>query len=128
LSRLRGYFQGRYRDHVYLTAQAEWRIHIAGRFSVAPFAAVGNVFPALSAVSFDRTKVAGGGAVRFSLKKERDLNVHIDVAESPIAGIYPSGRGLLNLLVGMGWPGTRRVGPRPESQSPACREDAAIVL
>jgi hypothetical protein len=88
-SRLRGYFQGRFRDHLYLTGQVEWRIHVAGRFSVAPFAAVGNVFPSFSAVSFDRTKYAGGGAVRFSLKKERELNVHIDVAKSPISsGIY----------------------------------------
>src|SRR5262249_8861606 len=29
-SRLRGYFQGRYRDHLYLTGQVEWRIHAAG--------------------------------------------------------------------------------------------------
>jgi hypothetical protein len=88
-ARLRGYYQGRYRDHLYLTGQVEWRIRLAGRFSVAPFAAVGNVFPTLSAVSFDRTKVAGGGAIRFSLKKERDLNIHIDVAKSPISsGVY----------------------------------------
>jgi Omp85 superfamily domain len=88
-ARLRGYFQGRFRDHVYLAGQAEWRIRLAGRFSVAPFVAVGNVFPSLSAVSFDRTKYAGGGAIRFSLKKERDLNIHIDVAKSPISsGVY----------------------------------------
>jgi outer membrane protein assembly factor BamA len=88
-ARLRGYFQGRYRDHLYLTGQAEWRIHVAWRFSVAPFAAVGNVFPGFGNVSFDRTKYAGGGAVRFSLKKDRELNVHIDVAKSPISsGVY----------------------------------------
>ena len=69
--------------------QVEWRIRVAGRFSVAPFAGVGNVFPTTSAMSFDRTKVAGGASVRFSLKKERDLNVHIDVAKSPISsGVY----------------------------------------
>jgi outer membrane protein assembly factor BamA len=88
-ARLRGYFQGRYRDHLYLAGQAEWRVRVWGRFSVAPFAAVGNVFPDLGAVSFDRTKVAAGGAVRFSVKKDRELNVHIDVAKSPISsGIY----------------------------------------
>ena len=88
-SRLRGYYQGRFRDHVYLMGQLEWRIRVAGRFSVAPFAGVGNVFPTPSAIAFDRTKVAAGGAVRFSIKKDRDLNIHIDVAKSPISsGIY----------------------------------------
>ncbi len=47
------------------------------------------MFPGLHAVSFDRTKVAGGGAVRFNLKKDRELNIHIDVAKSPIStGVY----------------------------------------
>ena len=88
-SRLRGYFQGRYRDHLYLTGQVEWRIHVAGRFSVAPFAAVGNVFAGFGAVSAGGTKYAGGGAVRFSLKKDRELNVHIDAALSPTSsGVY----------------------------------------
>jgi hypothetical protein len=88
-SRLRGYYQGRYRDHLYVMGQVEWRVRVAGRFSVAPFAGVGNVFPAPSAISFDRTKVAAGGSIRFSLKKDRDLNVHIDVAKSPTSsGIY----------------------------------------
>jgi Omp85 superfamily domain len=82
-SRLRGYYQGRYRDHLYLMAQAEWRVPIVGRFGLAPFGAVGNVFSSPSAVSSEHTKVAGGLSLRFNLKKERDLYVHLDVAVSP---------------------------------------------
>jgi hypothetical protein len=88
-AKLRGYFQGRFRDHLYLMAQAECRIRVIGRWSLAPFAGVGNVFSSPSAVSFDRTKAAAGLAVRFRVKKERDLNVHLDVAKSPISsGVY----------------------------------------
>jgi outer membrane protein assembly factor BamA len=88
-SRLRGYYQGRYRDHLYVMGQLEWRVRVVGRFSLAPFAGVGNVFPSPSAMSFERTKVAGGLAVRFNLKKERELNVHLDVAVSPTSsGVY----------------------------------------
>src|SRR5262249_49187150 len=50
-SRLRGYFQGRFRDHLYLMAQAEARIRVYGRFSVAPFGGVGNVFASPSDAS-----------------------------------------------------------------------------
>jgi len=88
-SRLRGYYQGRYRDHLYVMGQLECRVRVVWRFSVAPFAGVGNVFPSLSALSLDRPKVAGGLSVRFNLKTERDLNVHVDVAKSPISsGVY----------------------------------------
>ena len=88
-SRLRGYFQGRYRDHLYLMGQLEARIHVVWRLSLAPFAAVGNVFSSPSAVTLESPKYAGGLSVRVNLKKERDLNVHLDIARSPISsGIY----------------------------------------
>jgi len=88
-SRLRGYFMGRFRDHLYLMAQLEARIRVVGRFGLAPFAGVGNVFPSPSDVSFDRTKVAGGLSARFRVKKERELDIHLDVARSPIStGVY----------------------------------------
>jgi hypothetical protein len=82
-SRLRGYFQGRYRDHLYIMGQLEWRIRVYGRFSVAPFGGVGNVFSSPSAISLENPKYAGGLSLRFNLKKERDLNVHFDFAVSP---------------------------------------------
>jgi hypothetical protein len=88
-SRLRGYYQGRYRDHLYMMAQAEWRVRVVGRFSLAPFGGVGNVFSSPTAISLERPKAAGGLSVRFNLKKDRDLNVHLDVAKSPTSsGIY----------------------------------------
>lgn len=88
-ARLRGYYQGRFRDHVYLVGQFEARIHLFSRFSVAPFGGVGNVFPTLRAISTTHTKVAGGVGLRFSLKKERDLNLRLDLAKSAISsGVY----------------------------------------
>ncbi len=88
-ARLRGYFEGRYRDHLYLMGQVEWRVRVWKRLSLAPFGAVGNVFPDLSSISTERTKVAGGMGVRFNLKSERDLNIRLDFAASPIStGFY----------------------------------------
>ena len=88
-SRLRGYFEGRFRDHLYLMAQAEARVKVWGRFSIAPFAGIGNVFPTLSAVTAASPKYAAGSGFRFSVKKERDLNIRLDLAKSPISsGVY----------------------------------------
>src|SRR5262249_51727112 len=68
-SRLRGYFEGRFRDNLYLTAQLEWRIRVVWRLSAAPFAAAGNVFPGLGAVTVTGLKAAGGLGLRVNLKK-----------------------------------------------------------
>jgi outer membrane protein assembly factor BamA len=88
-SRLRGYFEGRYRDRLYMMAQAEWRVRVWKRLSLAPFGAVGNVFPSFSAIGTEDTKVAGGMGVRVSLKQERDVNIRLDLAVSPIStGVY----------------------------------------
>jgi hypothetical protein len=88
-SRLRGYFEGRYRDRLYLMAQAEWRVRVWKRLSLAPFGAVGNVFPSFAAITADDPKVAGGVGVRVSLKQERDVNIRLDLAVSPIStGVY----------------------------------------
>jgi hypothetical protein len=88
-SRLRGYYEGRFRDHLYLMTQLEWRVRVWQRLSVAPFGAVGNVFPNFSSISADRNKLAGGMGVRVNLKKERDLNIRLDFAATPIStGFY----------------------------------------
>jgi hypothetical protein len=82
-NRLRGYYEGRFRDTLYWQAQAECRVRIWRRLALSPFAAVGNVFPGLSSISADRTKVAGGLGVRYGLTSDRDLNARFDVAVAP---------------------------------------------
>lgn len=82
-SLLRGFYQGRYRDRLYLMAQAEWRVPLVWRLALAPFAAAGDVFPSLDAISVDRLKVAGGLGLRFRLKQDRPLNLRVDLAHSP---------------------------------------------
>jgi len=81
-ARLRGYFEGRYRDRGYLMSQLEVRVHVAWRASLAPFFAVGDVYRSLGAVTLAHLKAAGGLGLRVNLKKEREFNLRVDYAQS----------------------------------------------
>ena len=88
-ARLRGFYEGRYRDRIYLMTQAEWRVPVVWRLALAPFAAAGDVFPELASVSAQRVKLAGGLGLRVNLKQERALNLRIDLAvASNSTGVY----------------------------------------
>ena len=90
-SRLRGFFEGRYRDRVYFMSQLELRAHVAWRLSVAPFVAAGDVYPRLGAVTLASLKTAGGLGLRVNIKEERQLNVRLDFAmSSSSSGLYLS--------------------------------------
>jgi outer membrane protein assembly factor BamA len=88
-SLLRGYFQGRYRDKVYVAAQAEWRVPLFWRLGAAVFGAAGNVFPDVEHVGGHNLKTAGGLGLRLNVAKENPLNIRLDAALAPGAtGIY----------------------------------------
>lgn len=79
---MRGYREGRYRDQVYWTMQAEYRMPLFWRLKATAFAAVGDVGPALGpALARDVDGAVGiGGRLRFT-----DDGVHgrLDLAYSP---------------------------------------------
>ena len=87
--RLRGYFQGRYRDKVYGMAQVEWRVPLFWRISGALFAAAGDVLPDLAHVADVRLKTAGGGGLRLNVGQTQPVNIRLDGAVAPgSTGVY----------------------------------------
>jgi hypothetical protein len=86
---LRGFFQGRYRDKVYLVGQAEWRVPLFWRLGAAVFGAVGNVYPDLAHVGGDNLKAAGGLGLRLNVGRRNPVNIRLDVARAPDStGVY----------------------------------------
>lgn len=81
-SRLRGYREGRYRDRVYGTVQAEYRFPLFWRFKATTFAAVGEVGPRVGPDLVEGVEVAIGIGGRLRLT---DDGVHgrLDIAHSP---------------------------------------------
>ena len=80
--RLRGYREGRYRDDVYWTAQAEYRMPLFWRFKATVFGAVGDVGGAVDGALVRTLEGAVGVGGRLRLT---DDGVHgrLDVAYSP---------------------------------------------
>lgn len=76
--RMRGYFEGRYRDQAYLMGQVEYRQVLSGPWGFVVFGAVGDVAPDLTLFKGSDFKLAGGAGIRFLFNKEENVNIRVD--------------------------------------------------
>jgi outer membrane protein assembly factor BamA len=77
-SHMRGYYQGRFRDKHYLTAQAELRTPIWKIFGSAFFIGTGEVFN--RSFALDGLKPSYGAGLRIRVDKENNVNLRFDYA------------------------------------------------
>jgi len=79
--RMRGYREGRFRDRVYWTVQAEYRVPLLWRLKAAAFGAIGETGPGLGAELMNEVEatVGLGGRFRFT---DDGLHGRLDVAYS----------------------------------------------
>jgi hypothetical protein len=81
-TRMRGYYQGRYRDKNYMTAQAEYRsrFFIRNRLGFAAFTSAGLVFNEFKNIDLLYLKASVGGGLRLRFDRNEKINFRIDVA------------------------------------------------
>ncbi|PSQ97598.1 MAG: hypothetical protein BRD55_01640 [Bacteroidetes bacterium SW_9_63_38] len=77
--RLRGYQEGRFRDNVYWTAQAEYRFPLFWRFKATTFAALGEAGPRVGVPLVQDVEVAVGIGGRLQLNED-GVHGRVDVA------------------------------------------------
>ena len=75
--RMRGYFEGRYRDKNIIEAQVELRQHIKRRNGIAVWIGAANVFPKFGDMRLKRTLPNGGVGYRWAFKQ--GVNVRLDL-------------------------------------------------
>ncbi len=75
-SRMRGYYEGRYRDKNLLEAQVELRQHIWRRNGIAVWVGAGNVFPSFRRLDWGDTLPNYGIGYRWEFKNR--INVRLD--------------------------------------------------
>lgn len=75
--RMRGYYQGRYRDNHFLTLQAEYRLPLFWRIGGVVFAGYGGVADKVNNFDFNEFRLAYGAGLRIKINNE-GLNVRID--------------------------------------------------
>jgi outer membrane protein assembly factor BamA len=77
---MRGTPSGRWCDYSLLATQAEYRIHVWKRISVAGFAGLGDVAPNLTSFTFDPLKYSLGGGLRYCIDSREGTNLRLDYA------------------------------------------------
>lgn len=76
---MRGYFNGRYRDHKSMAVQAEYRFPLKGRFGAVVFAGTGRVGKEFSDFGISGFKPSLGTGIRYAVLKHERFNLRFDV-------------------------------------------------
>jgi len=77
--RMRGYFQGRYRDKFYSMLQFEYRQYFWKRFGFVVFGGLGDVASEVIEYDFGDLKYSYGFGLRFLFNKEQKINLRADI-------------------------------------------------
>lgn len=87
--RMRGFFEGRFRDKNLWILQAEYRRVIKGIFGFAVFSGIGNVAPKPSALFSQKIHLAYGLGLRIRLSKKDKINLRIDAGWNEEGALSP---------------------------------------
>jgi outer membrane protein assembly factor BamA len=89
-NRMRGYYDGRYKDLNQLVLQGEYRFPLYKRFSGVAFAGTGSVGRNFSDYAVDDLKYSFGGGLRIALNKKEKLNLRLDygIGQGTNSGFY----------------------------------------
>ena len=89
-ARMRGYYEGRYKDQNQLVMQAEYRFPIYKRFRGVVFGDAGNVGKSFKDYAFNELKYSYGAGLRFALSKKEKLNLRLDygIGQGKNSGFY----------------------------------------
>lgn len=90
LRRMRGFFEGRFRDRNIALAQVEYRRELFWKFGMVAFAGIGTVASTISDYSLSNVKRSGGVGIRFRLDDNEKINVRCDFGygQDGNSGVY----------------------------------------
>ena len=77
-NKMRGYYEGRYRDKNMAVVQVEYRVALFWRIGATAFGDFGNVGSNLSEINFHYVKYSYGGGLRVALNQTEKLNLRLD--------------------------------------------------
>lgn len=77
-NRMRGYYDGRYKDKNQLVFQTEYRFPLLKRISAVVFGGAGNVGTGFTDYSLSDLKYSYGGGLRIAVNKKEKLNIRLD--------------------------------------------------
>ncbi len=86
---MRGYYNGRFRDKIFTTAQIEFRDEFFWKLGVVVFAGVGDVGSSFSTYKLTQLKYSYGFGLRYMLDTEERINIRFDMGfGNNTSGVY----------------------------------------
>lgn len=85
-SKMRGYYEGRFRDKHLWMLQAEWRQEIKGKIGAVAFGGIGGIASQLDEFEMENTIPAGGVGLRYRMDEADKINIRLDYG----IGLYGS--------------------------------------
>ena len=87
--RLRGFYEGRFRDEKLALFQSEWRFPLFWRLGAVVFGGLGWVAPEINELQLRHTRYTVGAGLRILIQKQDQINVRIDFGLGPnTTGVY----------------------------------------
>lgn len=86
--RMRGFYEGRYRDRSGVMYQTEWRTRVWRRWGANAFFSAGIVDDSPRQWQIRNLRTTSGAGVRFVLDREKDLNIRFDVGIGKGQALY----------------------------------------
>jgi outer membrane protein assembly factor BamA len=80
---MRGYYEGRYRDRIYLAGQAEYRRHLWWKLGAVAFLGAGNVGHDANDIRIADFKISSGFGLRVLFNEKEKVNLRIDLGFGP---------------------------------------------
>ena len=77
--RMRGYYEGQYRDNVIIDAQFEIRRHLFWLLGATAFISIGQVAPSYADFNKDNFRMTAGGGLRLMVDKVHKTNLRFDM-------------------------------------------------
>lgn len=89
-SKMRGYYEGAFRDNVLLDAQVEYRLPVWKIFGAVGWIGAGRVAESYSGLSIDGFKLSYGGGIRIRVDSKNNTNLRVDFGYGPggLNGLY----------------------------------------
>ncbi len=86
--KMRGIYEGKYRDRDCWVLQAEYRVPLFWRFGLVAFTGIGSVAPKLKDFNYKYIYATYGGGFRFVVDKKQHLNLRFDVGVNNLHANY----------------------------------------
>ena len=76
---MRGYYEGRFRDRLYLAAQVEYRMHLWWKIGAVGFVGAGDVTHEIGGFTVRDFKISSGAGLRVLFNEAEHVNLRVDL-------------------------------------------------